>query len=38
MGKVQSWEVSDAFWERVEALIPDTAKRDPKRQYQRRSG
>ncbi len=29
MAKVQSWEVSDSFWARVEPLIPKP-KRDPK--------
>lgn len=38
MGKVQSWEVSDAFWERLKALIPETAKRDSRRRYRRRPG
>ena len=28
MAKVQSWEVSDSFWARVEPLIPKP-KRDP---------
>lgn len=35
--RIQSWEVSDAFWKRVEPLIPD-AKRDPSKQYKRKAG
>ena len=39
MAKVQahSWLVTDAFWARVEPLVPRPT-RDPNRQYQRRSG
>lgn len=37
MAKIQSWEVSDAFWERVEPLIPAPG-RDPKKTYKRKSG
>ncbi len=33
----KSWEVSDAFWAKVEPLIP-TPKRDKSRQYERRRG
>ena len=35
--RVQSWEVSDEFWSRVEPLIP-VRMRDEKRRYQRRPG
>jgi transposase len=35
--KVQSWEVSDAFWQKVEPLIPKP-QRDPNREYQRKVG
>src|SRR5512136_2817946 len=34
---VQSWEVSEAFWQKVEPLIP-TPQRDPNREYQRNVG
>ena len=37
MEKVKSWEVSDAFWERVEPLIP-RQERDPSKLYQRKAG
>jgi len=37
MKRVQSWEVSDEFWEIVEPLIPHRT-RDPNRRYQRRPG
>jgi transposase len=37
MAKIQSWEVSDAFWERVKKLIP-APKRDPKKTYKRKLG
>jgi transposase len=37
MARIQSWEVSDAFWERVELLIP-TPERDPNKTYKRRTG
>lgn len=37
MKRVQSWEVSDAFWEIVEPLIPHK-ERDPNRHYERRPG
>ncbi len=37
MGKTASWEVSDAFWQRVEPLIPKPARK-PAEQYQRRPG
>jgi len=35
--KACSWEVTDAFWSRVESLIPKR-ERDPSRQYKRRPG
>jgi transposase len=37
MAIVQSWEVSDAFWDRVEPLIPPH-ERDPQKTYQRKPG
>ncbi len=37
MAKVQSWEVSDSFWARVEPLIPKP-KRDPNKTYMRKPG
>jgi len=37
MSKIQSWEVSDAFWQRVEPLIP-LPERDPGKTYKRKSG
>jgi transposase len=37
MGKIQSWEVSDAFWERAEKLIPKK-KRTPGKRYKRKAG
>lgn len=37
MSKVESWEVSDAFWQRVEPLIPKR-QRDPHKQYRRQAG
>ena len=37
MGKVECWEVSDEFWEKVGPLIPQP-QRDPNKQYRRRSG
>ena len=37
MAKVQSWEVSDSFWARVEPLIPKP-KRDPNKAYKRKPG
>jgi transposase len=37
MGKTQSWEVSDAFWERVEPLIPQRSAPSNK-QYVRKPG
>jgi transposase len=35
--KIQSWEVSDAFWAIVQPLIPQP-QRDPNRQYKRKAG
>ncbi len=35
--KIQSWEVSDAFWERVEPLIPRPC-RDADKTYRRKPG
>jgi len=37
MAKIQSWEVSDRFWKKVESLIP-TPERDPFKAYQRKPG
>jgi transposase len=37
MAKVQSWEVSDAFWEKVAPLIP-APERNPTKTYQRKPG
>ena len=37
MAKIQSWDVSDAFWEKVEPLIP-RAERDPSKTYKRKTG
>ena len=34
---IQSWEVSDEFWERVAPFIPKP-KRSPKKHYQRKKG
>jgi transposase len=38
MGKVQSWEVSDAFWQRVEPLIPPRPERPDTREFRRAPG
>jgi transposase len=35
--RVASWELSDAFWQKVEPLIP-SPQRDPNREYQRKPG
>lgn len=35
---VKSWEVSDAFWERVEPFIPAPPGRDPNKTYKRKPG
>lgn len=37
MGKIQSWEVSDAFWARVEPLLPKR-ERDAGQTYKRKAG
>ena len=37
MTKVESWEVSDEFWAKVEPLIPKK-QRDPNREYKRKPG
>ena len=37
MAKIQSWEVSDAFWEKVESLVP-TKERYPEKVYKRKPG
>jgi transposase len=37
MKPLASWDVSDAFWSRVEALIP-VRQRDPEKEYQRKPG
>lgn len=37
MKKIKSWEVSDAFWKRVEPLIPQR-KRSLEKKYQRKQG
>jgi len=37
MPRIQSWEVSDAFWERVKPLLPFPG-RDPKKKYRRKPG
>ena len=35
--RIQSWDVSDSFWERVEPLIP-LQERDKEKNYKRKSG
>lgn len=37
MPKIQSWQVSDAFWERVKPLLPQPV-RDPRKRYKRKPG
>lgn len=37
MAKIQSWEVSDAFWQKVEPWIP-AVERDPNKTYKRKPG
>ena len=37
MARMQSWEVSDAFWAKVEPLIP-IPERDPNKTYKRKVG
>jgi transposase len=36
--RLASWEVSDAFWERVEPLVPPRQPRGSKRKYRRKPG
>src|SRR5579859_1673688 len=36
--RLESWEVSDAFWKRVEPLIPQRRARPTKRKYERKPG
>jgi hypothetical protein len=36
-GKIQSWEISDKFWEKVKNLIPKK-ERIPKKEYKRAAG
>ncbi len=36
MARIQSWEVSDAFWKKVEPLIP-APQRDPNKSYKRKT-
>ena len=38
MAKIRSWEVSDAFWERVRPLIPVLPKRNAEKEDKRKSG
>lgn len=37
MPEIQSWEVSDAFWEKVAPLIPQP-ERNPNKSYKRKAG
>jgi len=37
MPTIRSWEVSDAFWERVKPLLPIPG-RDPRKKYRRKAG
>ncbi len=37
MAKIQSWEVSDTFWEKAERLIPEV-QRDPSKMFKRKTG
>jgi len=37
MAKIQSWEVSDSFWEKVEPMVPKP-QRDPDKVYKRKPG
>lgn len=37
MGQIKTWEVSDAFWARIEPLVPKR-ERESGRVYQRRAG
>ncbi|HOB45470.1 MAG TPA: IS5/IS1182 family transposase, partial [Zoogloea sp.] len=34
----KSWEVTDAFWSRVEPLIPARRERDPEKTFIRKPG
>ena len=36
--RLESWVVSDAFWKRVEPLIPARAQRPARRKYRRKPG
>jgi transposase len=36
--RLDSWEVSDAFWQRVEPLIPRRPERAPDQRFERRVG
>ena len=38
MPRVQSWEVSDLFWERVEPLIPPRSERPKSKKFERKPG
>lgn len=38
MARTRSWEVSDAFWEKAEALVPTRPGRDAEREYRRKRG
>ena len=38
MAKIRSWEVSDAFWERVRRFIPVLPKRTAGKEYKRKAG
>jgi putative transposase len=35
--RIAAWEVSDAFWQRVEPLLPER-QRDPTKPYLRKPG
>jgi transposase len=37
MARIQSWQVSEAFWTKVEPLIP-SSERDPEKTYRRKPG
>ena len=36
--RLESWKVSDAFWQRVQPLIPARPTRSPKQRYERKPG
>ena len=38
MPRIQSWEVSDLFWQRVESLIPPRPDRPGNRKFRRKPG